>query len=55
MGPLKKKTPLKRFKREVAPVELNDLNEITTWKDLERMQSGKHESSRYLEHSGTNE
>ena len=27
-----KETPLKRFKREIAPVELNDLNEITTSK-----------------------
>ena len=30
-----KDTPLKWFKREVAPVELNYLNEITTSKDLE--------------------
>ena len=30
-----KETPLKRLKREVAPVELNDLNELTTSKDLE--------------------
>ena len=35
-----KDTPLKRFKRDVAPVELNDLNEIPISKELERMQSG---------------
>ena len=27
-----KETPLKRFKREIAPIELNGLNEITTLK-----------------------
>ena len=31
---------MKRFKRDVAPVELNDLNEIPISKELERMQSG---------------
>ena len=35
-----KEAPLKRFKRDVAPVELNDLNEIPISKELERMQSG---------------
>ena len=33
----KEKTPLKRFKTEIAPVELNGLNEITSLKELERM------------------
>ena len=30
-------SPLNDFKREIAPVELNGLNEITTSKELERM------------------
>ena len=30
-----KEAPLKRFKRDVAPVELNDLNEIPISKELE--------------------
>ena len=34
-----KETPLKRFKREKSPVELNDLNEGTSSKELERKQS----------------
>ena len=54
-GPLKRYTIELLLETEIAPVELNGLNEITTSKDLERMQSGKHESSRYLEHFGTNE
>ena len=45
-----KETPLNDYlKREIAPVELNGLNEIISSKELERKQSGKHESSRYLE------
>ena len=51
-GPLKRNT-VERFKRENAPVRLNDQNEITTLTELERKQSGKHESPRCLEHSGT--
>ena len=36
-----KETPLNDYlKRDIAPVELNGLNEITTSKELERMQSG---------------
>ena len=49
-----KDTPLKLFKRENAPVELNDLNEITSSKDLERLQSGNTNLLSYLRHSGTN-
>ena len=41
-----KETPLNDcLKREIAPVELNGLNEITTSKYLERIENGKHESS----------
>ena len=36
-----RETPLKRLlEKENAPVELNGLNERTSSKDLERMQSG---------------
>ena len=38
--------------REIAPVELNDLNEITTSKYLERIENGNTSLLRYLEHSG---
>ena len=48
-----KETSLKDFlKREIAPVELNDLNEITTLKYLERIENGNTNLPRYLEHSG---
>ena len=41
-----KDTPLERLlEREITPVELNGLNEITTSKSLERIENGKHESS----------
>ena len=35
-----KETPLNNLKRDHAPVEIKDLNERTSSKDLERMHSG---------------
>ena len=35
-----KETPLNNLKRDNAPVEIKDLNERTSSKDLERMHSG---------------
>ena len=52
LGPTQRNT-VEKIKGEIAPVELKGLNEVTSSKDLERKQSGKHESSRYLQHSGT--
>ena len=44
-----KETPLKRLpEKENAPVELNDLNEITSSKELERKKSGNTNFLRYL-------
>ena len=41
-----KDRPLERLlEREITPVEVNGLNEITTSKSLERIENGKHESS----------
>ena len=49
-----KDTLLKRFKeREIAPVELKGLNEITTLKYGERILNEKTNLLRYLQHSGT--
>ena len=48
-----KEMPLKWFKREIAPVELNGLNEITISKQLERIKNGNTNLLRYLQHSGT--
>ena len=53
-GPLKRNT-VERFEREIAPVELNDLNEITTSKEFERIENGNLNLLRYLQHSRTNE
>ena len=54
MGPLKRNT-VERFEREIAPVELNGLNEITTSKYLEWIENGNTSLPRYLEHFRTNE
>ena len=49
-----KDTPLSDcLKREIAPVELNGLNEITTSKELERIENVTVNLLRYLQHSGT--
>ena len=51
-----KDTPSKKLlEREIAPVELNDLNEITTSKYLERIENGNTSLVKYLQHNGTNE
>ena len=51
-----KYTPSKNYlKGKIAPVELNDLNEITTSKYLERIENGNTSLLRYVQHSGTNE
>ena len=51
-----KGTPLKwLLEKEIAPVELNDLNEITTSKYLERIENGNTSHVKYLQHSRTNE
>ena len=50
-----KENTVERFWREIAPVELNGLNEITTSKSLERIEKGNVNLLRYLVHSGTNE
>ena len=46
-----KETTLEGFKRKIAPVELNGLNEVTTSKWLELMRSGYTNLQRYLQHS----
>ena len=50
-----KENTVDRFWREIAPVELNGLNEITTSKHLERIENGNTSLVRYLQHSRTNE
>ena len=50
-----KETPLKWFKRQIAPDELTGLNEITTSKWLERTKNGNTNLSRCLQHTGTKE
>ena len=51
-----KETPLKDcLKIEIAPVELNGLNEITTSKLVERILNEMTSLLRYLQHSRTNE
>ena len=50
-GPLKRYT-IEQFKREIAPAELNSLNEITTSKYLEQIENGNTSLLRYLEHTG---
>ena len=54
-GPLIRYIFEKLLEREIAPVELNDLNEITTSKYLERIENGNTSLVRYLQHSRTNE
>ena len=51
-----RETPLNDcLKGGIAPVELNDLNEITTSKYLERIENGNISLVKYLQHSRTNE
>ena len=52
LGPTKRYTVEQLIERGIAPVELNDLNEITTSKYLERIENGNTSLLRYLEHSG---
>ena len=48
-----KDTPLNNWlKGGIAPVKLNDLNEITTSKYLKLIENGNMILLRYLEHSG---
>ena len=49
-----KETPLKRLvEKEIAPVELNGLNEVTSSQKLEQIENGNLNLLRYLQHSGT--
>ena len=48
LGPTQRYTIERFLKREIAPVELNGLNEVTTSKELELMQSGNTNLQRYL-------
>ena len=51
-----KDTPLNNWlKGGIAPVELNDLNEITTSKKLEWIENGNTNLPRYLQYTKTNE
>ena len=43
-GPLKRNTVEKDLKREIAPVELHGLTEITILKELERIENGNESS-----------
>ena len=50
-----KENTIERFKSGIAPVDLNGLNEITSSKELERIENGNLNLLRHLQHSGTNE
>ena len=52
LGPTKEITVGKDCLRDIAPVELNGLNKITTSKQFERIKNGNANLLRYLQHSG---
>ena len=52
MAPLKRYT-VEQFEREIAPIELNGLKEITISKELEWIENVTVSLLRYLQHPGT--
>ena len=53
LGPTQRNTVERLLEREIAPVELNGLNEVTSSQKLEQIENGNFNLLRYLQHSGT--